>query len=321
MSETHPGNTTAGGRLPLLALRAFEAAARLCSFRAAADEIGLTPSAISHHVRDLEAWMGQRLFTRAHREVLLTEAGMGLAARLTPALASIAAAYRDACSNRVLRLSAAPLFAARFLLPRLSELEALLPDTAIQVESAIAPVDLLSGEYDLALRFGPEPEPPLMAAPLGGGGFVLVAAPDLAARARQDGEVRLGDVPLLALTRMPNGWAELFALLGIEGRRRELLFDSHEGVLRAAEEGRGVALLPPVVCRDQLAAGTLVQLVERPIDNGWSYWLVGRPNVLAERQMRRLAGWLTLHISMTGSANWSDSSPVPPAGVSTRSNI
>jgi LysR family glycine cleavage system transcriptional activator len=297
MSEIHPNAPGGEGRLPLPALRAFEAAARLGSFRAAAAEIGLTPSAISHHVRDLEGGLGVRLFTRAHRELVLTEAGTRLAARLTPALASIAAAWRDARSNKVLRLSAAPLFAARFLLPRLGELAALLPDTTIHVESAITPVDLVNGEHDLALRFGPEPSAPLMAAPLGGGGFMMVAAPGLAARVRSNGPSSLDDIPLLSLTRLPNAWAEVFVTLGIEGRRRELLFDAHEGVLRAAEEGLGVALLPPVVCQDQLAAGTLVRLLDRLIDNGWSYWLVGRPDVLPARQMRRLAGWLTQQIN------------------------
>ncbi|MFO6446044.1 LysR substrate-binding domain-containing protein [Erythrobacter sp. NE805] len=292
MNHTHLSEGLPPGRVPLSALRAFEAAARRGSFREAAKEIGLTPSAISHHVRDLEAELGTALFHRQHREVTLTEAAARLAASLTPAFTAIAGAYREARRSRSLRLSAAPLFAARFLLPRLGELRDLLPDVTIEVESAIAPVDLASGRHDLALRFGPEPMAPLVAARLGGGGFAIVAAPRLAAQF-QSTATFFAECPLLALTRQPDAWSDVFAHLGIQGQRRELLFDSYEGVLRAAEDGLGAAVVPMLVCEDQLARGTLVKVIDRIIDNGWCYWLIGRPNVLPASQLKRLADWLT----------------------------
>lgn len=288
MSHTHPNAPP----LPLAALRAFEAAARLGSFRDAAGAIGLTPSAISHHVRDLEGTLGTALFLRGHRSLALTEAGKTLAAELTPALARVAAAYRAARADRALRLSAAPLFAARFLLPRLSELVALLPGTRIEVESGIAPVDLAGGRYDLALRFGPTPEPALPAIDLGGGGLIVVGAATLLASTPHTGAAALAHLPLLSLTRHPNAWATLRKSLGQPGPGRELFFDSLEGILRGAETGLGLALVPPRVCQDQLRAGTLAQLLPHRFDNGWRYWLIAKPNALPGSQLETLATWL-----------------------------
>lgn len=293
MSRIHPKQRSKPGPLPLAALRAFEAAARLGSFRDAAADVALTASAISHHVRGLEAMLGVRLFYRGHRHVVLTEAGARLAGDLTPAFAAISSAFHARRSARVVRLSAAPLFAAQFLMPRLDELAEFFPDMTIELESAIAPADLAAGKHDLALRFGPRPAPPLAAAEIGGAGVVMVAAPQIAAKVRVGPSLQPGHVPMLTLTLHPNAWADVCHLLGIETPRKELFFDSYDGVLRAAEGGRGLALIPRIVCEDQLAQGALVQIVERTFEGHWRYWLAGRPDALTASQFQRLARWLS----------------------------
>lgn len=296
MSVTHPNPPRQGGSIPLASLRAFEAAARLASFRAAAAELGLTPSAISHHIRDLEASIGNPLFYRGHREVSLTETGSRLASELTPAFSSIAAAYRTVQNRKTLRLTAAPLFSAQFILPKLDELFTLLRDVSIELESSIAVADLSSGRHDLALRFGPQPGPPLQSIEVCGAGLSIVAAPNLTKSQDTKQPLSIGDLPMLSLAQHPNAWSEVCDELGVTVQRRELFFDSYEGVLQAAEQGRGLALVPLIVCHQQLANGRLVKVVDRTFENGWRYWIAARPNVLPDRHLNKLAIWLATQV-------------------------
>lgn len=291
MSPTHASH----GALPLLALRAFEAAARRRSFRDGAAEIGLTPSAVSHHVRQLEATLGVALFDRLHRGVAPTEAGAALAAAVGEGLGAIAAAFAAAQAPRGrLVVSAAPSFAARWLLPAIAPLRR--EGITLQVEGTLRPADVEGGACDVAIRLGPRPSARLAAEPLVTSPIVLVVAPDrLAGRAGlTPDEIAAG--PLLGMTVVPGFWQATLRALGLDpGPLAETRFDSVEAVLQAAEAGHGVAYAPEILVTQRLAAGSLALAHPRRLGRrrAWSYWFVTRPEMADRPGVRRLRAWLT----------------------------
>lgn len=299
MSETHLGHTSKPDRnaqnasrgLPLAALRAFEAAARLQSLRDAATEIGLSPSAVSHHVRNLEGLLGVKLFDRLARGVALTEAGRTLAAELAPAFGAIAQAYSKARSAQLhLWLSAAPLFASRYILPNIEALNALQPSVSFSVESTLERSDVSRDPRSMALYFGPEPTG-VRAIEVAASGSLVVASPRVSETIAGDPRA-LASATLLTITRRSSHWAALFEMLDLEGPRREVFFDSIEGVLRAAEAGFGIALLPTLVCEGPINAGRLTQAHPAVLDNGWRYWLTASQGGPAAKHLSAVATWL-----------------------------
>ena len=148
----------AAHRLPsLIALRAFEAAARLGSFQAAAAELHVTPSAISHQIRALEGELGVPLFERLDKRVVLARGGQELFPAVHEAMELLQAAslrVRRLAGERRLVLSSAPLFATRWLMPRLADFHARHPDWALHVRATLEEEDFRSGEIDLAIRWG-----------------------------------------------------------------------------------------------------------------------------------------------------------------------
>ncbi|MBK1659872.1 LysR substrate-binding domain-containing protein [Paracraurococcus ruber] len=296
-----PVHASLGG-LPLLALRAFEAAARHGSFQAGAAEIGLTPSAVSHHVRQLEASLGVALFDRLHRRVALTEAGRTLADALGEGFRRIAVAYAAAQAPRGrLVVSATPSFAARWLVPAMATLRAEGID--LDIEGTAAAADIEGGACDVAIRLGPRPSGRLVAEALATSPLVLVAAPArLAGRAAlAPDEIVAG--PLLSITLAPRFWAEVLQRLGVPPQPlRDVRLDSFDAALQAAEAGHGLAYAPEIVVADRLAAGTLVAIHPRRFGRrrGWSYWFVARPEVAQRPPVRRLKALLIASLASAG---------------------
>lgn len=143
-------------RIPLKAIQAFEAAARHASFALAAEELFLTPSAISHQVKYLEEAVGLRLFHRLHRAVVLTDAGRRYAEELAAALARIDAATREVArveKSDVLTVHSTPSIAAQWLMPRLARFSALHPDIDVRFQTSVDPVDLTTGAVDMDIRY------------------------------------------------------------------------------------------------------------------------------------------------------------------------
>lgn len=142
---------------PLKALQAFEAAARLSSFRKAADELCLTASAVSHRIQDLERELGVALFHRAHRAVVLTDVGQRYAKTIGDAFGSIEAATRETSrmsKSDILTIQSVPSFATQWLMPRLSRFEESVKDVDVRLNASVEPVDLAAGVVDLWIRYG-----------------------------------------------------------------------------------------------------------------------------------------------------------------------
>jgi LysR family glycine cleavage system transcriptional activator len=286
MNQVHPKF----GSLPLAALRAFEAAARLGSFRDGAAEVGLTPSAVSHHVRGLEAALGVVLFERLHRAVVPTAAGRELATALGAGFAAIAAAYAAARAPRGrLLVSAAPNFAGRWLLRAVAPLRA--EGIELVVEGTASLVDVAGGACDVAIRLAPRPPPRLAAERLATSPVVLVAAPARLGGREALAPAEIAAGPLLGLSVRPGFWAEALGALGAPpGTGPEVRFDSFDAALQAAEAGHGLAFAPEMVVADRLAAGALAVVHPRRLGRrtAWSYWFLTRPEAADRPAVRRL---------------------------------
>src|SRR5882672_6467617 len=149
---------SANGHLPpLSALRAFEAAARLTSFSKAADELNVTPAAISHQIHALEQDLGVRLFNRLNRSVELTASARVLLPGLSDSFAGIQASVRRLRAHNdtgTLTVTASPSIAAKWLVLRLHRFQAQHPDIDVRISTSDDVVDLTKGDFDLAIRYG-----------------------------------------------------------------------------------------------------------------------------------------------------------------------
>ena len=171
-------------QLPSLSgLKAFEAAVRLGSFAAAAEELHLTPTAISHHVRKLERFLGVNLFHRVGRGVIPTDAGRNYFSTLTDAFGRILAATEEMLASGKsdsLSLHSAPSFAALWLTPKLWQFVSEYPDIDVRISAHPGPVDPFDGEFDIIIQYGKKSNPGLEVIPLAEEHIVPVCAPSLA---------------------------------------------------------------------------------------------------------------------------------------------
>lgn len=255
---------------PLAALRAFEAAGRNQSFKRAAIELGVTPTAISHQIRLLEDTLGLRLFKRGVRRIDLTPDGR----RLFPVLRESFDRMDEVLMElrqprrRVLTLSATPLFTARWLVPRVDAFRETNPGVDLRLHATVEAVDLLGGEADAAIRYGQGPFPGLATKPLVAQQFVPMCSPAL----RLSRPEQLRQLPLLHSewyredSRTPT-WERWGALSGISGVdwTKGVTFTDESHVIQAAIAGHGVALLSPLLLSVELEIGSLVQPFGPPL--------------------------------------------------------
>ncbi|HEY0063089.1 MAG TPA: transcriptional regulator GcvA [Telluria sp.] len=286
---------------PLIAARSFEAAARHGSFLKAADELNVTPTAISHQVKKLEQYLGHALFVRLNRAVQLTAEGAALAATLHGLFSGLDQALdpgrRQARSTIV--ISAMPSLAAKWLAPRLGEFEARHPHWRVMIDVEDKLVDFKSSNIDMALRYGPGKYAGLHARRWMDATVVPVCSPALLKRTplRQPADLRRhtlihNSVP--ARRVRPPEWEDWLAASGVEGVDAGAgpLYMSTYMALEAAQAGHGVTLAPaPLVARD-LADGRLVKPLALELDNPWAFWIVCPRQNLQDEKIKALTAWL-----------------------------
>ena len=255
-------------------LRVFEASARHGNFTRAAEELGVTPTAVSLRIRELEAELGQELFVRNGPRIALTDAGSRLAARMAEVMTITRAAVADCRSAGVtLRITATPTFAAHWLAPRLADYHALAPATRIRldVSTEIRPPD----QFDVAIRSGFGDWPGMRMVPL----LPVLGTPMLSPALAQRHVVRtpedLQDLPLLADVN----WRSWFGQVGITDP--DLQFTStmmmtQDMTAAAAVGGAGVALLSPVLFGSLVAEGKLVRPFEPTFVGPETYYALRR---------------------------------------------
>ena len=273
---------------PLGALRAFEAAARHLSFNAAADELGVTPTAISHQIRQLEEHCGHALFRRRPRPLVLTPRGERLFPVLKEGLDNFAAAMAGVLDTTEregpLRVTTTNAFAHRWLVPRLPLWRQAHPDVALEIIGTDALIDLDAGEADLAIRYQRHMPSGLAAHEIVRDRFWPMGSPALLAAMPVS---RAADLARHTLIHMhwqlwepsPPTWQRwLEALRGRDPgapRAADLAALSFREELHAIEAviaGQGIAVLSDVLVGRELASGALVKVLDLPLD-GFGFYL------------------------------------------------
>jgi LysR family glycine cleavage system transcriptional activator len=287
------------------AFKTFEAAARHRSFSRAAEELGVTPAAVSYLVRELEAQLRVKLFRRTSRMVHLTDAGEILNTAVAGALADIGRAVErvtGADGEPRLNVTATPSFAIKWLVPRLNRFLQLFPDVDVRVDMSRHPVDFAREEMDLAIRFGTGDYPGLQVDRLLTDTVSPVCSPKLIKGKRPLRHPRdLRHHALIHVDWQGHGetwptwqmWMMSAGLTGIDATRG-IHFDQGVLALQAAIDGQGVALGDSTLIATDLAARRLVQPFELSLaaPPRFAYWVVVPPRSADQPLVREFRAWL-----------------------------
>jgi LysR family glycine cleavage system transcriptional activator len=282
---------------PLNALRAFEATARHLSFTLAAEELSVTPAALSHQIKGLEDFLAQRLFVRKVRAIELTPAGLALYPGLHAAFLQIRQTVElidRTPSEKVLVVSTPPGFTAKWLAPRLYRFLTANPGIDARISATQALANFTTDGVDIAIRNNRTDARGLWSKRLIRVTLVPVASPRLVAEHRITEPADLAKVPLIhddllgSLTGLPT-WADWLAAAGVKGINlaRGLRFSSPDHALEAAVEGAGVLLAHKSLAHDDLRTGRLVAPFTLELPTERAFYLVcpeanaRRPNVKA----------------------------------------
>ena len=288
---------------PLNALRAFEAAARHLNFSRAADELAVTPGAVSQQIQNLEDYVGAALFKRTPKGLLLTDAAQTALPALREAfdrLAEAASLLTAAVDGRRLTVTVAPSFAAKWLVPRLGLFEQQHPQVDVWLSAGMEVVDFASGEIDMAIRYGTGRYPGLEVIKLMSETVIPVASPalleahPLATPADLANHVLLHDGSPDADDSCPD-WAMWLAARGIKGvdGTRGPRFNQSSLVIEAAVGGRGVALAKRALAQADLDAGRLVAPLQIETDVDFAYFVVHPKAKGRLPQVKAFVNWVT----------------------------
>jgi len=287
---------------PLNALRAFEAAARHLNFSRAADELSVTPGAVSQQIQNLEDYIGAALFKRTPKGLLLTDAAQIALPALREAfdrLAEAASMLTAAVDGRRLTVSVAPSFAAKWLVPRLGKFEAVHPQVDVWVSAGMELVDFGSGEIDVAIRYGGGRYPGLEVQKLMAETVLVVAAPELLAQTPLDELTDLSKHILLhdgspdADDSCPD-WTMWLAARGVKGvdGSRGPRFNQSSLVIEAAVGGRGIALAKRALAQADLDAGRLIAPFQIATAVDFAYYVVHPKAKGRLPQVKAFVAWL-----------------------------
>ena len=263
----------------LSALAAFESAARHQNFAHAAEELHLTASAVSHHVRKLEARLGVALFQRHARGVSLTAEGRQLADSASSAMSDmegVLGSLRTAEDEGArLRISTLHSLTYVWLLPRLHRFVASQPRIRLSVDTEVGLTRFDDGGADLAIRHGPGHWPGLTAHHLMDDALFPVASPRMAGIARVTEARQIAELPLINdLARQ--GWHDWFRAADVHGVKLDerYVFSDTTDALKAAVHGLGAALARAVIVAPYLADGSLIRLPGPVLPTRWNYFVV-----------------------------------------------
>jgi LysR family glycine cleavage system transcriptional activator len=288
---------------PLSALRAFEAAARLVSFSRAADELHVTPAAVSHQIHALEQDLGVKLFNRLNRSIELTASARVLLPGLTEAFAGIQSSVRRLRAHNdtgTLTVTASPSFAAKWLVLRLHRFQEQCLDVDVRISATDDLVDLTKGDFDIAIRYGTGNYPGLEVELLFTNEVFPACSPQLLANGPP---LRTpDDLPLhnlihdQAIERDPlvPTWPMWLKAAGVKNvpAATGLSFNNMHLAMDAAIAGHGVVLAQSTIAAADLAAGRLVRLFSLALPDQFAYYIVTAPGTLERPKIRAFRNWL-----------------------------
>lgn len=290
-------------------LRAFEAAARLQSFTRAAHELHLTPSAISHQVRELEDGFGRALFLRSHRRVELTAEGRRLFESLTRVLDALEACCSEVTlspSGQVLSVYCAPSFAVKWLGPRLPDFTRAHPGITIRLSSGAEPLDLTQArQVDVAITYGHALQRPgIEITPLGKERIVPMCSPTMKDRKKSWKDV-VSELTLIDSQLSQVTWRDWFALNGLElPQRPRQSFDRAALAISAAVDGMGMTLETTRLAERELARGDLIEVgsnVFKAVDRE-THFFSQRTNEKQVDKVMRFKEWLLTQVQVASTS-------------------
>jgi len=332
MSSRHP---------PLLALRAFEASARHMSFTLAAAELFLTQGAISRQIRTLEDFLGQKMFNRYTRRIELTPAGEEYYRAVQQALGDIEAATRHIMQeheHRVITVNVLPTFGIGWLMPRLGAFSETYPHIDVRLVSSIEPVNFQAGEVDVAIRVGqlpgakyragqPRIELEMVKSWKGVSAEYLfpdVLVPLISRKLLSQGkEIRtvqdLLHYRLIHTASRKHAWPDWLAAHGVRlGSRGESLHFGHFFMgLRAAQNCKGVAIVPEIVLDSFGAGADLIRPFPPDIESAGSYYLLTAETGLKDRAIQVFRNWLLAEVANTETMTETAAATLPLSSGST----
>ncbi|MGQ0675955.1 MAG: transcriptional regulator GcvA [Rhodospirillales bacterium] len=290
---------------PLNALRAFEAAARLTSFKRAAEELCVTQGAVSRHIQKLEADLGAALFTRRHRQVQLTKEGAQYLVTVRDAFSRISQAstsLRTRAEDRMLKVKLPITCAVRWLVPRLARFHGLHPEISVQITTSHEPVDFGREDIDVAVHYGGRAEQGLTAERLFGEVLVPICSPKLLARGPALKQPRdLANHVLLHSIRRPRDWPQWLELAGagdVEGEHG-LTFENSSLTYQGVTEGLGLAMAQLALVAEDIAAGHVVAPFKARVENDLAYILVFPSERATLRKVAAFHAWIAREAAAT----------------------
>ena len=287
---------------PLRALRAFEAAARHSSFAKAAQELGVTPGAISHQIKSLEDWLGAPVFERLTRALRLTDIGARALPFLTEgfdALAAGTAQLKSGQDTSLLTVSVSPGFGSLWLVPRLDKFRRQHPEIELRIDGTDRLIDLTRGEADLAIRYGPGGYGGVQSDRLFAMRATPVCSPQLLASGpalRSPQDLRHHTLLHVEWQEVEGSWRTWLLAAGVrdvdpyQGPR----FTKEDMAVRAALDGEGIALLGDRMAADHLASGRLVRPFEAALSTPLvcAYYLL-RPDAVRDApKVSKFRDWI-----------------------------
>ena len=295
---------------PLNALKAFEAAARHMSFTKAAEELNVTPGAVSQQIKTLEVFIDAKVFRRTRRTLFLTDNGQAALPLLREAFAKLeeaSAALAAPGDARRLNVSVAPSIAAKWLVPRLDRFQERHPDFEVWVSADMGLVDFAIDDVDLAIRYGPGGYGGLVSEKLMAETIFPVCSPRLL-----EGERRLESPEDLAgFTLLHDGsperdesapswsmWLKAAKVDGVDGARGPR-FNQSSLVIEAAVAGRGIALAKSTLALADLEAGRLVAPFEGATPSNFAYYVVHPAAKARMKAVKAFKSWLIEEASST----------------------
>ncbi len=283
--------------LSLRGLRTFCVAAEQESFREAADKLFITASAVSHQIKNLEDELGQKLFERTSRSLVLTEAGRSLLDDIRPLimrLDEVAARHRMSATRSTLSISVQPFFASEVFIPRLPEFTRSHPDIDIKVDTSDESAEKHPATADVSIRVFRAPPAGFSSDRLFPLRLIPAASPQLRKKMVVTETSISGDVPLLLHDSRPGAWRQWSQSSGVDVPRDASIIrlDSMIAIARAAERGLGAALVPVQLSDAWFESGSLVPLSDHELLTRDAYYFVCRKDDADNETIRTLRHWV-----------------------------
>lgn len=282
---------------PLKALQVFNVAGQHLSFKVAGEELHLTASAVSHQVKKLESFLGMPLFVRKTRALELTDPGRKYHVYLANMFARLEAETHQLWAEygrHIVRLCVPPFFASELLLPKLSEIKALMPDTDIRVLTQPSLMKVHPADADLSILLGTDEWPDLETIPLFSRHIMAACAPALKSEFGLSSYADLDERTLIVHENRPQTWLNWARALDIQPPKANkiLRFDSMASVVQAAAEGHGVAIVSWPLSEHWFESGKLVPAFNDKVATKEKFYVAYRPGEAERKEVTHLIEWI-----------------------------